>query len=68
MRTVYFEKKYGVNIKDFKSTIEIDQVIEKNLGRKLKITRCESPIISHGGCVFELREYDVEDYLNRELR
>ena len=68
MRTLYFEKKYGVNIKDFKSTTEIDQVIEKSLGRSLRLTRCENPLVNHGGCVFKLREYDVEEYLNRKFR
>jgi len=68
MRTLYFEKKYGVNIKDFKSTTEIDQVIEKSLGRSLKLTRRENPLVNHGGCVFKLREYNVEEYLNRKFR
>lgn len=68
MRTVYFEKKYGVNIKDFKSTTEIDQVIERDLGRDLKLTRCENPLVNHGGCVFKLREYNIEERLNQKFR
>ncbi|MDK2891434.1 MAG: hypothetical protein PWR21_2066 [Methanoculleus sp.] len=68
MRTVYFEKRYGVDIKDFASTIEIDQVIERDLGRDLKLTRCENPLVNHGGCVFKLKEYDVEESLNRKFR
>ena len=36
-KTVIFEEKYGVNINDFSTTEEIDEVIEKQKGRKLEI-------------------------------
>lgn len=67
MRTLYFEKKYGVKIEDFRSTAEIDQVIERDLGRDLKLTRCENPLVNHGGCVFKLKEYNVEESLNQKF-
>jgi hypothetical protein len=36
-KTIFFEKKYGVHIDDFKTTEEIDDFLEKKLKRKLKI-------------------------------
>ena len=46
MKTVYSEKKYVVNVKDFRSTPEIDQVIERVLGRNLKLTQSENPLVN----------------------
>jgi hypothetical protein len=36
MKTLYFEKKFGVNIDDFHATTEIDEFIESRIGKKLK--------------------------------
>jgi hypothetical protein len=47
MKTVYFEEKYGVDITDFKSTVEIDEFLEKRLGRKLEVKRCDIFPIKH---------------------
>ena len=41
MKTVIFEKKYGVNIDDFSTTEDIDKVIEKQKGRKLEIVNID---------------------------
>ena len=41
-KTVIFEEKYGVNIDDFSTTEEIDEVIEKQKGRKLKVVKFDS--------------------------
>ena len=44
-KTIFFEDKYGVDINDFKSTIDIDNFMEKKLGRKLQIKRIETNIL-----------------------
>ena len=44
-KTIFFEDKYGVDINDFKSTIDIDNFMEKKLGRKLQIKRIEPNIL-----------------------
>ena len=36
-KTVIFEEKYNVNINDFSTTKEIDEVVEKWKGRKLRV-------------------------------
>ena len=43
-KTVIFEDKYNVNINNFSTTDEIDKVIEKKIGRKLKMVK----INNHG--------------------
>ena len=37
MKTVVFEKKYGVKIEDFKDMVEIEKFIEEKEGIKLKV-------------------------------
>ena len=41
-KTVIFENKYNVNINEFSTTNEIDNVIEKKIGRKLKMVKMDS--------------------------
>lgn len=41
-KTVIFEEKYGVNVDDFSTTEEIDEVIEKQKGRKLKVVKIDN--------------------------
>jgi len=38
-KTLIFEEKYGVNIEDFSTTTEVDEFIEKKLGRKLRVKK-----------------------------
>jgi hypothetical protein len=40
-RTIIFEKKYGVNIADFETTEEVDGLIEKKEGRKLRVVQLD---------------------------
>lgn len=44
-KTIFFEDKYGVDIKDFKNTEDIDNFLEKKLGRKLRIKRIETNLL-----------------------
>ena len=37
MKTVIFEKKYNVDIKDFATTTEIDKFIEEKENKKLEV-------------------------------
>ena len=41
-KTVIFEKKHNVNINDFSTTNEIDEVVEKRIGRKLKVVTIDN--------------------------
>ena len=41
-KTVIFKDKYNVNINDFSTTNEIDKVIEKKIGRKLKMVNLDN--------------------------
>lgn len=40
-KTIIFEKKCGVDIADFKTTEEIDAIIEKAEGRKLRVVKLD---------------------------
>ena len=42
MKTIIFEDKYSKNINDFSTTNEIDKVIEKKIGRKLKVVTIDN--------------------------
>jgi hypothetical protein len=45
MKTVIFEKKYGVDINDFHSLHEIDEFIEQREGRKLRVIKIDSNVL-----------------------
>jgi hypothetical protein len=45
MKTLFFEKKYNVNIEDFNTTTEIDEFIESKIGHKLKVIRIDTNIL-----------------------
>ena len=57
-KTVVFEDKYGVDINNLNSTIEIDMVIEKAIGRKLDIKKTD---------IFPIKKYDVNKMLDEAL-
>lgn len=40
-KTIIFEKKYGVNIVDFKTTEDVDTLIEKREGRRLRVVELD---------------------------
>ena len=40
-KTIVFERKYNVSIADFKTTEEIDAIIEKAEGRKLRVVKLD---------------------------
>lgn len=67
LKTVYFEKKYGVNIANVKSTSDVDNIIEKSIGRELGVVKIDHPVINHSGCVFPLRDYRVDKSLDEKL-
>jgi len=41
-KTVIFEDKFKVNITNFSTTEEIDKVIEKKIGRELKMVKIDN--------------------------
>jgi len=36
-KTLFFEEKYGVDIKDFASTYDVDKFLENKLKRRLRV-------------------------------
>ena len=52
--TLYFEKKYGVNFKDIRTTDDIDHIIEKQSGQKIQVSKTSSGIIDKAGKVCSL--------------
>jgi hypothetical protein len=67
-KTILFEKKFRVDIKDFKSTNDVDNFVEGKLGRKLEITRIRSPLIGGHRSPFPHRKYDIDKLLEEALR
>lgn len=45
MKTLFFEKKYNTNIKKFQTTEDVDNFLERKLGRKLKVIRINTNIL-----------------------
>jgi len=60
-KTVIFEEKYGVDVREFSTTEEIDKVVEEKIDRKMKIVKLEDHGVVHSrGNVFKMEEYDIE--------
>ncbi len=45
MKTLFFEKKYNTNIKDFQTTEDVDNFLERKLGRKLRVVYIDINIL-----------------------
>ena len=48
-KTVIFEDKYGVDISSIYTTEEVDEVIEKGIGRKLRVIDLHGNLITDYG-------------------
>ena len=68
-KTIYFEKQTGLSISQFKSTAEIDRVVESIMGKALPISRLGETrrIVSGNGNYFRIERYNIEDIIDREL-
>ncbi len=68
-KTVIFEERYGVNVNDFSTTEEIDEVIEKQKGRKLEIVKIDDHgIVPSRGNVFKIRKYDIDRMFEETIK
>jgi hypothetical protein len=54
MRSLIFEKKYDVTLKNFSTIEEINRCVEKKEGRKLDYKRSDNIIMAKGGSVFKI--------------
>lgn len=58
-KTVIFETKYNVDIREFSSTHEVDDFLERKLGRPLRVVNIEAtPVVDY---------YDVYAEINKIL-
>ena len=67
--TVIFEKKYGVDIKDYPTIKEIDNFIEKKEGKKLQIVKLDSYGFAHSrGSIFKFKKYNIERMFDKAIK
>lgn len=66
--TILFEDKYGVNINDFSTTIEVDKVVSDKKGRNIEIALIRPDIISPRGDVFPKIDIDIDNKLDKTLK
>ena len=59
-KTVIFEKKFDVNIKDFSSTGEIDKVVEDGIGGKLGVVKPKGRGIVPDGSAIPIKKYNID--------
>jgi hypothetical protein len=45
MKTLFFERKYNTNITDFQTTEDVDNFLERKLGRKLRVIHKDTNIL-----------------------
>ena len=66
--TLYFEKKYGVNFKDIRTTDDIDHIIEKQSGQKIQMSKTSCGIIDKAGKVCSVLSIDINSRIDAALR
>ena len=66
MRTLVFEKEYGVSIDDFEDITQIDRFIEEKLGHPLTVTDRRTSFTMRGGNVFRVRDV-TREHLEKEI-
>lgn len=54
MKTLLFEEEYGVSIDDFEDIAQIDEFLEKKIGRSLEVADRRTSITQRGGNVFRV--------------
>jgi len=57
LKTVFFEKKYGDDIKRFSTTEQIDERIESKLGRKLGVKKIKTNLVTNRGCIIPIKKF-----------
>lgn len=68
-KTVLFEEQYGVDIKSYSTTDEIDKLVAQRNGLKsLKIELMHPDIVSPRGDVFPKIDVDIEAVFTEALK
>ncbi len=69
MKTKFFERVFGVDIKDFPTTEDIDKFIKKVRGGKdIEIVHIETPLITTKGSIFPIQHYDIEKLVDEACK
>jgi hypothetical protein len=58
-QTLYFEKRYGVNIANVNTTEDIDKIIESKTGKKITLSNRKDGFIDRVGNVFPIATFDI---------
>ena len=66
--TLYFEKKYGVNFKDIRTTDDIDHIIEKQSGQKIQVSKTSCGIVDKAGKVCSVLSFNINSRIDAALR
>ncbi len=60
-----FEEMYGENPSSL-TLSEIDSLVFK--GKKPKVVSIDTNVVSHRGNIFEVKNYDIDNEVDKELR
>lgn len=66
-RTIFFEEEFNREIRDFRSTDEIDQFLESESGLKLQVVKTPGNLVGRVGNVFEVKSFDINKEIDRIL-
>jgi hypothetical protein len=67
-RSIIFEKKYGVDVKRFSTTEQVDEYMKGQIGRDLRVKKIESGVVTHRGNTFPLKEYNIDEIFDKAIR
>lgn len=66
-KTVYFEDKYGVDIKKFQTTAQIDEFIEEKKGRKMSLVSVGQGVVKKRGAVLRYAAHNIKELFEKSL-
>lgn len=67
MKTIFFERALGVDIKSFKTTMDVNKHIERIKGRKMKVVKLSSPVVIRRGGTYEISSHNIDELVDKAL-
>ena len=67
MKTIFFERAFGVDIRSFNTTEDVDKFIERRRGKKMRVVEINTHLVQKRGNVFRIRYYDIDGLVDRTL-
>jgi len=66
-KTVLFEKAFGVDIRNFHTTEDVNKFIAKVRGREIGIIEIKTPLVVRRGGIWPIIDYDIDRMVDEAI-